>query len=301
MDTDEKGRIWVTEAVNYRNFNNDSTKTLHHVQGDRVVILEDTNQDGKADKTTVFVEDRDLVSPLGIAKIGNKVIVSCSPNLIVYTDENGDDKPDKKEILLRGFGGLDHDHALHSVVAGADGRWYFNVGNAGPHHVTDKSGWTLRSGTLYTGGTPYNLKNQGNQVSDDGRVWVGGIQMRINPDGTGLTVLGHGFRNSYETYVDSYGDMWQNDNDDQVVTCRVSWLMEGGNAGFFSADGTRSWQADQRPNQDMFTAHWHQEDPGVMPAGDNSGAGSPTGVALNEGDGLGEKYRGTVLSCEASS
>jgi putative membrane-bound dehydrogenase-like protein len=299
MDTDEKGRIWVTEAVNYRNFNNDSTKTLHHAQGDRVVILEDTDHDGKADKTTVFVEDRDLVSPLGIAKIGNKVIVSCSPNLIVYTDENGDDKPDKKEILLRGFGGLDHDHALHSVVTGADGRWYFNVGNAGPHHVTDKAGWTLRSGTLYTGGSPYNLKNEGNQVSDDGKIWVGGIQMRMNPDGTGLTVLGHGFRNSYETYVDSYGDMWQNDNDDQVVTCRVSWLMEGSNAGFFSADGTRSWQADQRPNQDMFTAHWHQEDPGVMPAGDNSGAGSPTGVALNEGDGLGEKYRGMLLSADA--
>ena len=37
---------------------------------------------------------------------GNRVFVSCSPNLIVYTDENGDDKPDKKEILLTGFGGL---------------------------------------------------------------------------------------------------------------------------------------------------------------------------------------------------
>ena len=299
MDVDSKGRIWVTEAVNYRNFNNDSTRFRHHQKGDRVMILEDTDQDGKADRSKVFVEDPDLVSPLGIAVMGKHILVSCAPNLIVYTDEDGDDKPDKKEILLTGFGGKDHDHSLHSVVSGPDGKWYFNTGNAGPHLVTDRAGWALRSGSVYTGGTPYNNKNEGNQRSDDGKVWVGGLQLSINPDGRGLRVLGHGFRNSYETYIDSYGDMWQNDNDDQVVTCRVSWLMEGGNAGFFSADGTRYWSADQRPGQEMFTAHWHQEDPGFMPAGDNTGAGSPTGIVVNEGDGLGEKYRGMLLSADA--
>jgi len=299
MDVDIRGRIWITEAVNYRNYSNDSTKIMHRTRGDRVVIVEDTDQDGKADKSTIFVEDRDLVSPLGIAVMGNKVVVSCSPHLIVYTDENGDDKPDKKEILLTGFGGKDHDHALHSVVTGPDGKWYFNVGNAGPHEVKDRSGWTLRSGSIYAGGSPYNEKNSGNRQSDDGKIWVGGLQLRVNPDGTGLKVLAHGFRNSYETCVDSYGDMWQNDNDDQVATCRVSWLMEGGNAGYFSQDGTRYWVADQRPGQDMFTAHWHQEDPGVMPAGDNTGAGSPTGIVVNEGDGLGKAYRGMLLSADA--
>ena len=85
MDVDSKGRIWVTEAVDYRNYNNDSTKFLHFSQGDRVMILEDTNHDGKADVSKFFVQDRDLISPVGIAVIGNKIIVSCSPNLIVYT------------------------------------------------------------------------------------------------------------------------------------------------------------------------------------------------------------------------
>jgi putative membrane-bound dehydrogenase-like protein len=299
MDVDLKGRIWVTEAVNYRNYNNDSIKFFHHPLGDRVMILEDTDHDGRADTSKIFVQDRDLISPVGIAVIGNKVIVSCSPNLIVYTDENGDDKPDKKEIFLTGFGGKDHDHSLHSVTAGPDGNWYFNVGDAGPHTVTDKSGWTLRSGSIYTGGSPYNDKNEGNRKSDDGKVWVGGLALRIKPDGTGLKVLGHNFRNSYEVITDSYGNLWQNDNDDQVVTCRTSWLMEGGNAGYFSADGTRYWQADQRPGQDIFAAHWHQDDPGVMPAGDRTGAGAPTGVAINEGDALGEKYRGLLLSADA--
>jgi putative membrane-bound dehydrogenase-like protein len=299
MDVDSKGRIWITEAVNYRNYNNDSTKFLHHPEGDRVMILEDTDQDGKADRSKVFVQDRDLLSPVGIAVIGNKVLVSCSPNLIVYTDENGDDKPDKKEILLTGFGGKDHDHSLHSVTAGPDGNWYFNVGNAGPHTVTDKSGRTLRSGSIYTGGSPYNNKNEGNRTSDDGKVWVGGLALRVNPDGSNLNVLGHNFRNSYEVIMDSYGNLWQNDNDDQVVTCRTTWLMEGGNAGYFSSDGTRYWQADQRPGQDIFIAHWHQEDPGVMPAGDRSGAGAPTGIAIYESDVLGKAYMGMLFSADA--
>ncbi len=299
MDIDARGRVWITEAVNYRNFTNDSSSHFHHPGGDRVIILEDTNGDGKADISKIFVEDKDLVSPLGIAVIGNKVYVSCSPNLIVYTDVDNDDKADKKEILLSGFGGKDHDHGLHALIGGPDGNLFFNVGNAGPHIVTDKDGWTLRAGSLYTGGSPYALANQGNMKSDDGKIWVGGLAMRIDGQGRQLKVLGHNFRNAYEMTIDSRGDMWQNDNDDQVLTCRTSWLMEGGNAGYFSRDGTRFWQADQRPGQDIFTAHWHQDDPGVMPAGDNSGSGAPTGIVINEGDALGDKYRGMLLSAEA--
>ncbi|RRA98558.1 PVC-type heme-binding CxxCH protein [Larkinella rosea] len=299
IDVDARGRIWVTEAVNYRNFNNKPETRLDHPEGERVMILEDTNGDGKADQSKVYVQDKDLVSPLGIAVIGNKTIVSAAPNLIIYTDENGDDKPDKKEVFLTGFGGLDHDHSLHALVAGPDGKWYFNTGNAGPHVVKDKAGWTLRAGSIYTGGTPYNTTNKGNMISDDGRIWVGGLALRINPDGTGLKVMGHNFRNNYETALDSYGNLWQNDNDDQVVACRTSWLMEGGNMGYFSQDGTRFWQGDQRPDQDIPTAHWHQEDPGVVPVGDISGAGSPTGMVFYEGDELGAKYRGLLLSCEA--
>jgi putative membrane-bound dehydrogenase-like protein len=300
MDVDARGRIWVTEAVEYRDFNNKpETRFNYKNQGDRIVILEDTDQDGKADKSTVFVQDMDLKAPLGIAVIGNKIFVSASPNVIVYTDENHDDKPDKKEVFLTGFGGFDHDHSLHSFLATPYGKFIFNVGNAGPHVVQDKTGWTLRSGSLYAGGTPYNKNNEGNQKSDDGRVWVGGLALEVAPDASQLKVMAHNFRNSYEVAMDSYGNMWQNDNDDQVIACRTSWLMEGSNAGYFSKDGTRYWQGDRRLDQDIFTAHWHQEDPGVLKVGDKTGAGSPTGVTVYEGDALGEKYRGMLLSCEA--
>ena len=302
MDIDVQGRIWVAEAVNYRNFKKHSDKTLAHPQGDRIMVLQDVDGDGVAEKSHVFVQDKDLVAPLGVAVLDNEIIVSCGHSLIVYRDVDRnavfDPAVDKKDILLTGFGGLDHDHGLHSVVAGPDGRWHFIVGNAGPHVVTDKSGWTLRSSSVYAS---RSSKKEGYKVmkSDDGRAYVGGLALSINPDGTGLQVYSHNFRNSYELCVNSRGDIYQNDNDDQVQTCRTTWLMQHSNTGYFSNDGSRSWSADTRLGQSVAMSHWHQDDPGVLPFGDLYGAGSPTGIAFYEGDSFGPKYQGMLLSCEA--
>src|SRR5436190_5719078 len=65
IDTDARGRIWVTEAVNYRKWRG-RNPGLSHPDGDRVIVLEDTDGDGAADKSTVFAEDKDLVAPLGL-------------------------------------------------------------------------------------------------------------------------------------------------------------------------------------------------------------------------------------------
>lgn len=301
LDIDARGRVWVTEAVNYREYQNHKpgSDIIRDPQGDRIVILEDTDGDNVADKSIVFAQDEDLVSPLGICLFGNQVIVSCSPHILVFTDDDGDDRADRKEILLTGFGGHDHDHGVHALVPGPDGLLYGVVGNAGPHIVTDKSGWTLRAGSHYQAPEAGGPLNAGGLVSDDGRVYVGGIAFRCNPDGSELEVIGHNFRNPYEIGVDSFGDVWQSDNDD-TESCRFSWVMEGANLGFASADGHRSWQSDQRPGQTLPDAHWHQEDPGVLPAGDVYGAGAPTGVLRYEGDAFGESLRGALLCCEAA-
>jgi putative membrane-bound dehydrogenase-like protein len=301
LDIDVKGRVWITESVNYRQFTNKAEGRLDHPNGERIVILEDSDGDGRADRSKVFVTDPELISPYGISVIGNKVYVSCSPNIIVYSDDNGDDIPDRKEILLAGFGGLDHDHGLHALSAGPDGRYYVNVGDAGPHIVTDKDGWMLRAGSPYTGGSPYNKTNEGNQVSDDGRVWTGGLTLRINPDGSGMKVVGNNHRNSYETAMDSYGNQWQSDNNGDVANgiSRTNWLLEGANLGAYGARGTRTWQQDQRPGQPADMAQWHQDDPGILPIGDQIGLGSPKGMIVYEDDFLGAPYRGMILSTDA--
>lgn len=289
IDFDAQGRLWVAEGVNYRG------KGGRQPEGDRIVILGDSDGSGSADKSTVFVQEPALASPLGVAVLDGRILVSQPPDLLVYTDQNGDGKfeegVDSREVLLTGFAGKQHDHSLHSVTAGPNGQWYFNQGNMGAK-------FTDRSGKNFFMGSPYQLQEIAGRVSDDGQVWIGGFLARMNPDGTNVTVLGHNFRNSYEQSVTSFGDVFQSDNDDPPA-CRVSHVLEGGNAGFASADGQRSWGADKRPGQDTPTAEWRQEDPGTMPAGDIYGGGSPTGVAYYENGALEAKWNGLLLACEA--
>lgn len=293
IDFDAKGRLWVCEGWRYR------SKAGREPAGDRIMVLEDTDGDGTADKSWPFHQDPNFFAPLGIGVIGNKIVVSQPPDLIVFTDVNDDGKfdpaVDKREVLLTGFGGRNHDHSLHALVAGPDGRWYFNTGNAGEHVVKDRDGKITQSGSHYEN----KDKTVAGKPSHDGHVYVGGMALRVNPDGSGLQCIGHNFRNSYELCVASTGDVFQNDNDD-TGSCRTSWLMEYGNAGFCSPDGKRSWQADIRRGQTTPVAHWRQEDPGVMPHGDIYGAGAPTGICFVEGDELGKDFRGTLLSCETA-
>ena len=67
IDIDRDGRIWVAEGVRYRS---------HHArqpEGDRIVVLQDTDGDGKADSTHTFVQEPALIAPLGVSVIDNKV------------------------------------------------------------------------------------------------------------------------------------------------------------------------------------------------------------------------------------
>jgi putative membrane-bound dehydrogenase-like protein len=297
LDFDKDGRIWVAEGVNYR------SHAKRQPEGDRIMVLEDTDHDGKADKSWVFVQEPFLLAPMGVAVVDNKVIVSMAPDIIVYTDVNRDLKfdpaVDKREVLLTGFNARIHDHTIHSVTVGPDGQWYWNSGNCGAV-FTDKSGKTFRIGSAYDPGQAnlgWKPTEIAGQRSDDGHVWVGGFAARMNPDGSAVNIIGHNFRNSYEQTVTSFGDVFQNDNDDPPA-CRTAFLLEYGNAGFCSFDGKRSWGADRRPGQSIPTAEWRQEDPGTMPAGDVYGGGSPTGIAFYEDGALGKNYRGLLLSCE---
>jgi putative membrane-bound dehydrogenase-like protein len=300
IDIDRDGRIWVAEGVRYRQ---------HHARqpdGDRIVVLEDSNGDGRADSSHTFVQEPALVAPLGVAVIDNKVVVSQPPDLIVYTDVDRnlrfDPSVDTREVLLTGFQGVNHDHSLHSVTVGPDGKWLFNSGNMGAR-FTDRSGRTFTSFSSYRADPigpfrdPHDAHRLMGTRSDDGHVYVGGFAARMNPDGTRVEIIGHNFRNSYEQSITSLGDVFHSDNDDPPA-CRVSWMMEHANFGFASADGQRTWQADRRPGQGVPVAEWRQDDPGTAPAGDVYGGGSPTGTAFYENGALGDAWRGTLFAAE---
>ena len=300
IDIDREGRIWVAEGVRYRS---------HHArrpEGDRIVVLQDTTGDGRADTTHTFVQEPALVAPLGVAVIDNKIVVSQPPDLIVYTDVDRnlrfDPAVDTREVLLTGFQGINHDHSLHSVTVGPDGKWIFNSGNCGAM-FTDRSGRTFRIFGSYRPGVigpftnPHDPAEHAGKPSDDGHVYVGGFTARMNPDGTGVEIIGHNYRNSYEQSMTSLGDVFQHDNDDPPA-CRVSWVMEYANFGFSSNDGQRTWQADRRPGQTIPVAEWRQEDPGMTPAGDVYGGGSPTGNVFYENGALGPSWEGTFFAAE---
>ena len=301
IDIDRDGRIWVAEGVRYRS---------HHArqpEGDRIVVLQDTDGDGKADKTHTFVQEPALIAPLGVSVIDNKIVVAQPPDMIVYTDVDRDLRfdpaVDKREVLLTGFMGINHDHSLHSVTVGPDGKWVWNSGNTGGM-FTDKSGKTFRVFSSYRPGPvgpfkyPFDAGQYAGKPSDDGHVYVGGFTVRMNPDGTNAEIIGQNYRNSYEQAMTSLGDIFQNDNDDPPA-CRVTWVMEYANFGFSSNDGQRTWQADRRPGQSVPAAEWRQDDPGMTPAGDVYGGGSPTGNVFYENGALGAAWEGTFLAADA--
>ena len=302
MAIDPQGRIWIAEGVNYR-----EKLGIRREAGDRIMVLIDSDGDGSADQSKVFWQDPYLESPLGIAVFDNQIVISQPPDIVVLTDVDRnlqfDPSVDKKEVLLTGFNGRQHDHSLHSVTSGPDGKWYFNSGNCGAI-FTDNSGKTFRMNTNYRGGaseeyfyTPTNeLKGA---KSDDGYVWSSGFSVRMNPDGTDAEIIGHGYRNSYEQVVSSMGDLFQSDNDD-YSSCRNSYVLEYGSAGYYSLDGQHKWQASKRSGQAIQRAHWRQDNPGTFDTGDVYGAGGPTGVAFYENGVLGKKWEGTYLSCEAT-
>lgn len=281
LDIDHRGRVWVCEVVNYRRHNGERP------EGDRVLILEDTDRDGVMDKEKVFYQGRDIDSAMGICVLGNRVIVSASPNIWIFTDENGDDVPDRKELFFSKTGDPQHDHSAHSFLFGPDGKLYWNFGNTG-HTVHDAQGNIVRD-------------IAGNEVRDNGKPYRQGMPFRCNLDGSQFEVLGYNFRNNYEVTVDSFGALWQSDNDDDGNRAtRINFVMEYGNYGYVDEVTGEGWRTERiNMEADIPQQHWHLNDPGVVPTMLITGAGSPTGITVYEGDLLPAVFRNQVIHCDA--
>ncbi len=305
MDVDHRGRVWVTEGANYRS--SFQKWGVLRPEGDRIQILEDTDGDGVADRARTFYQDLSINTALGICVLGNRVIVSSAPGVFILTDSDGDDVADKRELLFScDPKQADHDHAMHAFVFGPDGKLYFNFGNAGGYLRRPPAGMKtlplhgkLDLNQLATGEFVRDV--DGREVTAQGKPYRQGMAFRCNLDGSQLEVLGHNFRNNYEVAVDSYGTVWQPDNDDDGNQgVRINYVMEGGNYGYTDEKTGAGWQQKRTGwEQEIPMRHWHLNDPGVVPNLLQTGAGSPTGMAFYEGDLLPSVFRGQPIHCDA--
>jgi putative heme-binding domain-containing protein len=117
MTFDERGRIWITESLEY-------PRLQPGVGRDRIKILEDTDGDGQADKFTIFADGLNI--PSGIALGYGGVWVANAPDILFLKDTDGDDRADQREVVVTGFGRFDTHELPNSFTWGPDG-WLYGL------------------------------------------------------------------------------------------------------------------------------------------------------------------------------
>ncbi|MCE9606685.1 MAG: HEAT repeat domain-containing protein [Planctomycetia bacterium] len=122
---DAKGRLWVTTMESYPMYLPGTPVD------DKILILEDTDGDGKADKRTVFADKLHVPTGLEFGKGG--VFVAQQPNLLFLKDTDGDDKADVRELVLHGFDSADSHHSISAFTYDQGGALYFEEGTF--HHT----------------------------------------------------------------------------------------------------------------------------------------------------------------------
>jgi putative membrane-bound dehydrogenase-like protein len=126
MTFDERGRIWITESLEY-------PRSSPGVGRDRVKVIEDKDGDGKADSFTLFAEGFNI--PSGIAVGHGGVWVANSPDILFLKDNDGDGKADSREVVVTGFGRADTHELPNSLTWGPDGWLYGWNGVFNPSHI----------------------------------------------------------------------------------------------------------------------------------------------------------------------
>ncbi len=170
MNFDPQGRLWIASSEIYPQIKPGEKAN------DKIIVLEDTNGDGKADKTTVFADG--LLIPTGLEPGDGGVYVANSTELVHLSASKPGGKADKRKVLLSGFGTEDTHHIIHTFRWGPDCRLYFNQSIYIHSHIE----------------TPSGVK----------RLNAGGI-WRYNPDKTELDVFARGWVNTWGHAFDKYG------------------------------------------------------------------------------------------------
>ena len=121
MSFDNKGRLWVATMPSYPHWMPGDGKPK-----DKLLILEDTDGDGKADKQIVFADNLNL--PIGFEFAPEGVYATQGTNLVLFRDTDGDDKADVTEVIMSGFDDHDTHHAISAFCADPSGAFLMGEG-----------------------------------------------------------------------------------------------------------------------------------------------------------------------------
>ena len=243
-----------------------SKYTLEH---DRIRLLEDTDGDGKSDKSTVFADGFNAIEEgtgAGVLSINGKLFYTCIPKLWQLTDKDGDGRADERVVLYDGFGVrvAFRGHDMHGLIVGPDGRLYFSIGDRGFSVPT-------KQGKLH--------------MPDQGAVF------RCELDGSNLEVFCTGLRNPQELAFDDFGNLFTGDNNSDGGD-RARWM-------YLTQHSDTGWRMYYQYLQDRGPWNreklWYPAHPGqaayIVPPVANVADG-PSGLTYYPGTGLDEKYRG---------
>ncbi len=235
---DDRGRMWIAENRDYESrgfgFSNSGQS--------RILILEDTNHDGRADTRKVFMEG--IAFPAAIAVGFDGVYIGAPPNLIFVPDRNRDDLADLKdiEILLTGWGIRDRHETLNSLHWGPDGWLYGCQGFATPSKVRKPKG----EGRLYKHKDPFPeniLDGEGTDIN--GGVW------RYHPTKDKFEVVAHGFSNPWGIDYDAKGQLF-------ISACVIPHMWHVVPGGIYHRQGGQHFNPYVYDDIKTITDHSHR-------------------------------------------
>ena len=190
MNFDARGRLWVASSGVYPHIK------PGQVPNDRILILEDLDGDGAADRSTVFADG--LLMPTGVVPDDDDgAYIANSTDLLYMKDHDGDRKADEKRVILSGFGIEDTHHILHTFRYGPGGNLYFNQSIYIHSHVE----------------TPYGVRRL-----NGGGIW------QFRPEKLRLEIYVRGMCNGWGHHFDRWG---QSFGADGAYGDGVIYLMPG--------------------------------------------------------------------------
>ncbi len=261
---DDRGRLWIAENRDYES----RGKGFSNSGDSRIIILEDTDQDGKADKQTVFAEG--IAFPAAIAVGFGGLWLGAPPNLLFIPDQNGDDKGEleKTEVRLTGWGIRDRHETLNSFHWGPDGWLYGCQGFATPSRV----GKPKQKGRIFRHNDPFpkKIEFKDKPVDINGGVW------RYHPTKDRFEVVAHGFSNPWGIDYDAKGNLF-------ITACVIPHMFHVVPGGIYHRQGGKH-----------FNPYVYQD---IRTIVDHSHRSAHGGARIYLSDAFPKKHHGRLFMC----